>query len=78
MSTIRVKWHDREVVTAIKRMKAHGGSWAPVFKDLKKPFREDLKAHAADVPYAWLIGVGSAGVVVGTVIGFIAARVVPR
>lgn len=47
MSTIQVKWKDREVLAAIRLMKAHRGSWSPVFKELKKPWREDLKAHAA-------------------------------
>ncbi len=43
---VKVAWKDREVVAALKRMRKPRGSFAPVFKELKKPFREDLKAHA--------------------------------
>jgi hypothetical protein len=47
VSLVKVTWNDREVKAALKRMRHHRGSFAPVFKDLKKPWREDLKAHAS-------------------------------
>ncbi len=47
MSLIRITWHDREVRAAIKRMRTHGGSFAPVFKGLGAHLRRTLKAYAA-------------------------------
>ena len=44
---VQVKWKDREVMDALKRMRHHRGTFAPAFHDLKKHWREDLKAHAA-------------------------------
>lgn len=46
MSVVQVKWDDAELVQALKRMREHRGSFKPVFDELKKPFREDLKAYA--------------------------------
>lgn len=43
---IRVKWKTREVTDAIRRMRAHRGSFAPVYRELKRPLRADLSLHA--------------------------------
>ncbi len=39
---------------------------------------EELRAHAADAPYQWILISIGAGLVVGTVTGYFMARAVPR
>lgn len=39
---------------------------------------ENLKQHAPDVPYRWLVVVGGSGIVLGLVTGYFVARAVPR
>jgi len=39
---------------------------------------EDLQAHAADVPYKWVVGAVLVGFAVGAAVGFGMARAAPR
>lgn len=47
MSVVQIKWDDAALVQGLKRMRERRGSFKPVFDELKKPFRDDLRAYAA-------------------------------